>query len=312
MSLMMHIPPFDMAAHPVVTMSHGRYGHSARSRSSSSTAARSPDFSSIQKLVRSIFRSSRLSIVQVEHLPSRLYQVYLLRLTDGTSLVLKCPPPPNTRLLRHEQRSLEGEAKILEALSSNTQHCTPICIDHEPRGRSLGSPHLLLRCVPGKRLSELSLSAGYRRVVDRTLGAYVRSITSLTADTFGLPHRVFAGTGSPSWRVAFLSLVESALRDAEDMLVSVPYDSIRQHMARYGRLLDEVTEARLVPLDVGDPENVLVDEQTKQVTGLVGFSNAVWGDPFMATVFEGASTAFLEGYRECPARVGSARIRLLL
>jgi len=314
MSLKMHIPPLDVAAYPVVTMSHGRYGNSARPRPPAASTSTSPDFSSIQKLVRSLFRSSRVSVVQVERLPSRLHQVFLLRMADGSSLVLKCPPPANTRLLRHEQRALEGEAKILEALNSNTQLRTPKCIDHDPRGRSLGSPHLLLHCIPGRRLSELSqhLSAAERRVVDRTLGAYVRSITSLAADSFGLSHRVFAGTGSSSWRQAFMSLLEAALRDAEDMLVSLPYDSIRHHMARHGRLLDDVTQARLVPLDMAAPENVLVDERTKHVTGLVGFSNAVWGDPLLAGVFAGASEAFFEGYGECPARVGSAKVRQLL
>ncbi|KAF2813958.1 uncharacterized protein BDZ99DRAFT_379646 [Mytilinidion resinicola] len=310
----MHIPPLDVSPYPIVTMSHGRYENSARSRTPLSSANHSPDFSNIQKLVRSVFRSQRLSILQIERMPSRLHQVYLLRITDGSSLFLKCPPLFNTRLLRHEQRTLQGEAKVLDALSSNTQLRSPECIDHDPQGRALGSPHLLLQCVPGTRLSDLSsrLTASERRTVDRTIGAYVRSITSLAADSFGLAHRVFAGTGSTSWRQAFLYLLEAALRDAEDMVVSVPYDSIRQSMARHGRLLDEVTEARLVPLDVGIPENVLVDDRTKQVSGVVGFSNAVWGDPMLAAVFVNASDAFFEGYGECPSPVGKARIRQLL
>lgn len=208
--------------------------------------------------------------------------------------MLKCPPPFNTRLLRHEQRGLETEAKIVELLAANTQ--------------------LMLSHIPGTPLAEVApyLSASERSIVDRTLGAYVRSITSLAAPSFGITHRVFSGTGSTTWREAFLSLLESALRDAEDMLVSVPYDSIRYHAARHGYLLEEISEARLVPLDMGGLENVLLDDRTKQVCGLLGFSNVIWGDPMMAAVFTNASEAFYEGYGECPARIGPAHVRQLL
>lgn len=286
MPLKMHLPPLDVAVYPVVTMSHGRYGRSGRPTSTSSNVPNSPDFSIIQKLVRHVFHSSRVIVQQVERLQGHLQQVYLVRMADGGALMLKCPPPFNTRLLRHEQRGLETEAKIVELLAANTQ--------------------LMLSHIPGTPLAEVApyLSASERSIVDRTLGAYVRSITSLAAPSFGITHRVFSGTGSTTWREAFLSLLESALRDAEDMLVSVPYDSIRYHAARHGYLLEEISEARLVPLDMGGLENVLLDDRTKQVCGLLGFSNVIWGDPMMAAVFTNASEAFYEGYGECPARIG--------
>lgn len=294
MPLKMHLPPLDVAVYPVVTMSHGRYGRSGRPTSTSSNVPNSPDFSIIQKLVRHVFHSSRVIVQQVERLQGHLQQVYLVRMADGGALMLKCPPPFNTRLLRHEQRGLETEAKIVELLAANTQ--------------------LMLSHIPGTPLAEVApyLSASERSIVDRTLGAYVRSITSLAAPSFGITHRVFSGTGSTTWREAFLSLLESALRDAEDMLVSVPYDSIRYHAARHGYLLEEISEARLVPLDMGGLENVLLDDRTKQVCGLLGFSNVIWGDPMMAAVFTNASEAFYEGYGECPARIGPAHVRQLL
>lgn len=125
-------------------------------------------------------------------------------------------------------------------------------------------------------------------------------------------HRVSAGTGSTSWREAFVSLLESALRDAEDMLVTMPYNSIRYHILRHGPMLDQVTEARLVPINAGQPENVLLDEGTRQVYGLLGFSDVVWGDPLMAGVFMDASEAFYQGYGEYPVRERNARVRQLI
>ncbi|OCL11950.1 hypothetical protein AOQ84DRAFT_171479 [Glonium stellatum] len=314
MSLKMHLPPLDVSVYPVVTMAHGRYGGSGRPAPTSSNVPNSPDFSSVQKLVRHVLRSSRVTVQQVERLQGRLHQVYLVRIADGGMLMLKCPPPFNTRLLRHEQRGIDTEAKIVELLAANTQLPVPHCIRHDPQGGSFGSPYLMLSYIPGIALAEIAprLSPSERRVVDHTLGAYVRNIASLTAPRFGTTHRVLSGTGSATWREAFLSLLESVLRDAEDMLVSIPYDSIRYYVAWHGYLLEEITQARLVPLDVGGPENVLVDDCTRQVCGLLGFSNAIWGDPMMAAVFTNASEAFYEGYGECPARTGPAHVRQLL
>jgi len=125
---------------------------------------------------------------------------------------------------------------------------------------------------------------------------YIRAVSSITAATFGPTHRVLAGAGSPTWREAFLSLLESALRDAEDMLVSIPYDSIRYYVTAQRHLLDAITTSRLVALDAGEPRNVLVDERSRLVVGLLGFGNVVWGDPLMAGVFAQASDGFWEGY----------------
>jgi len=125
---------------------------------------------------------------------------------------------------------------------------------------------------------------------------YIRAVSSITAATFGPTHRVLAGAGSPTWREAFLSLLESALRDAEDMLVSIPYDSIRYYVSSQRHLLDAIATSRLVALDAGEPRNVLVDERSRLVVGLLGFGNVIWGDPLMAGVFAEASEEFWEGY----------------
>jgi hypothetical protein len=103
-----------------------------------------------------------------------------------------------------------------------------------------------------------------------------------------------------------------ALRDGEDMLVTVPYDSIRYYVGRHSAYLDEITEPRLVALNVCEPQNVLLDEHTKQVTGLVGFSNVIWGDPLMSGGIANGSEAFFEGFGECPSRVGGAKVRQLM
>ncbi|KAJ9647268.1 hypothetical protein H2199_002255 [Coniosporium tulheliwenetii] len=293
-SITMHLPPVDLRIYPQITMSYGSISVDGRSHPSSPAASPdSPDFSSVQRHVHQALRSSRASVQQVERLQAGLHRIYLLSIADGSRLVLKCRPPCNTRLLRHEQQSLEAEARVLDLVKVNAMY--------------LPLPTRLIY-LPGTPLSHpaLRLSTAERARIDATLGAHLGSLSALRAPAFGPFCRVLAGTGSSTWREAFLSLLESVLRDAEDMLVSIPYDGIRYCVAQQAHLLDQVTEARLVALDAGLPRNVLVDERSRQVCGLLGFGNVVWGDPAMAGVFAGASEAFYEGFGQMPARSGGS------
>jgi aminoglycoside phosphotransferase (APT) family kinase protein len=324
----MHLPPLDVAVYPVITMSRGKQpsrsirppssSSSTSSSSSSSASSRTnivaPDFPSIQNLIRAVFRSSKISVKQIERLQGHLHQVYLTKLADGSQLVLKCPPAHNVRLLRHEKQLLETERKTLETLHEYTQLPVPQIIKYDNVGGALGAPFLMISHIPGRRLSELSafLTLAERRSIDRALGAHVRALTALSATQFGMTHRVFAKKGCDSWREAFLALLEAVLRDGEDMLVTVPYDSIRYYVGKNSHFLDEVSEPRLVALNVCEPSNVLVDERTKQITGLVGFSNVLWGDPLMSGGITDGSDAFFEGLGECPIRAGGVRARLCM
>jgi len=321
----MHLPPLDVAVYPVVTLGQGGHGGSlihpsSRSSASSSSTASfqnslgTPDFSSIQRVIQKTFRSSRIVVQQVERIQGRFHQVYLARLADGNALVLKCPPNQSIRALRHEKNSLETERKTLETLHEYTQLPVPQVLKFDNHGGSFGSPFLLTSYISGRTLSELApyLSSYQRTIIERTLGSYVRTLSALSATQFGTTNRVFAKKGSNSWRDAFLALLESALRDSEDMLVTVPYDSIRYYVERHSHFLNEVTEPRLVALNVCDPQNVLIDEHSKQVSGLVGFSNVIWGDPLMSGGIAGGSDAFFEGFGERPSQSMGVQARLLM
>ena len=261
-----------------------------------------------------MFRSSKITVQQAERLHGQLHQVYLTKLADGSRLVLKCPPAYNVRLLRHEKYFLETERTTLETLHEYTQLPVPQVIKFDGEGGALGSPYVMMSHMPGRKLSEIaaSLTLNEKSNIDRTLGKYVGALTALSATQFGMTHRVFAKKGCKTWRGAFLALLEAILRDAEDMLITVPYDSIRYYIGQSSHYLDEVTQPRLVAIHACDPQNVLIDEHTKQVTGLVGFSNVIWGDSLMSGGIADGSDAFFQGLGECPVRTGSVKARLLM
>ncbi|KAF2234705.1 hypothetical protein EV356DRAFT_484644 [Viridothelium virens] len=302
----MHLPPLTISPLPIVKMSQG----SSRSAHLLSPPV-TPELDYISKLVLQHGRGA--NVHRVERLSGHLHRIYLLRMTDGSRLVLKMAPSTNVRLLRMERQALNAEATTLELLASRLRMPVPTLIKFDPHDRSLGTSYSLQTCPGGVNMSNIGrLSTSERANIDRSLGTYFRHVSSLAAARFGPPHLVFNGSGCDTWRESFFQMLEMTLRDGEDVLVNLPYDSIRYYTQRHGHLLDQVTEARLVLLGITNEHNVLLDERTRYVTGLLGLSDAVLGDPFMATAFVNPSAAFLQGYGTSPSRTSSEAVRQLL
>ncbi|GAB1211750.1 hypothetical protein ATERTT37_000874 [Aspergillus terreus] len=159
---------------------------------------------------------------------------------------------------------------------------------------------------------EDQLSDQDRDVIDRQLGALAWKIGQHTSRSFGTFHQVERGRGKSSWKEAFLSLVEGTLRDAEDAFVNLPYAEIRSHIHRLSPALEEITLPQLVLVDLGCPSQVILNPEDKAISGLVDFSYAVWGDVYMAQIFDEASAAVLEGYGSWSGRSRSWTTRQLL
>ncbi|KAK3346251.1 hypothetical protein B0T25DRAFT_460497 [Lasiosphaeria hispida] len=143
------------------------------------------------------------------------------------------------------------------------------------------------------------------------------------------------GVVTDTWAVAFQSVLEGILRDGEDMGVTIPYAAVRRNFRRFSYALDSVAVPRLVVVNGAEEGNVLVhdpgsrkgvpdelESATKddtsdtagaaadgsgevkapgvsslEVSGLLDWSNCVFGDPLLASVFaDGASDGFLEGF----------------
>lgn len=108
-----------------------------------------------------------------------------------------------------------------------------------------------------------------------------------------------------------MALTEAVLRDGEDMLVILPYEQLRQQFRQWAYTLDEVVQPRLSVLDFGDG-SVLVDPETRTVTGLIGFERSGWFDPLLSVAFQRPSSAFIEGYGKDVLDTANKKCRSLL
>jgi hypothetical protein len=302
-----------------------------------------------------------------ELLSTQLPRLYTLSMSDDRKLLLSFAPSLAVRLLRQEATILSSEATLVYFIAGserqtemegspgseierpstpavgNLKCLIPKLLKHSSNNREMAYPYSIFENNTGAPLSTLSiyLSLPERRVVDKQLGAMARGLASLTSPsgTFGTVSRVLPDpftptsptapptTGSKTWAEAFNVLLESILRDGEDMAVLLPYEVVRSHYQRLSWRLDAVALPRLVVLDAGSETNVMIERRSEdgeslatgegvKLTGLRSWSQGVFGDPLISNVFDEPSEGFLEGWRESGEDIiedgEGADVRLLL
>lgn len=257
------------------------------------------------------------STVHVQHsqnIVGHMHSLRRLELSNGAQLLLKGSPPAGTRLLRHERFFLETEARFLALLGQSANPCIPQIYHYDPYGGSLWSAYSIRQYMKGTPRSEIEhqLTVQQRYGIDRHLGFLASTIGQNVAPAFGSLQQVAVGAGKISWGETFCALFESVLRDSEDMFISLPYAEIRDEMDRLKSALEEVSLPRLVVVGFGRSSHVLLDEESKQLSGVIDFSSALWGDVLMAEIFQSPNTAILEGAGLPLARTAGETIRLLM
>lgn len=307
MHITMH--PADGKVQPVIP---SRRGHDNPSHRDPRVVG-SDEYWRIDAILSSLFPPT-VHVQQLQNILGHVHSLRHLTLSNGVHLLLKGSPYRGMPLLRQEQCFLETEARFLALLGQSANPCIPQLYQYDPCGNILGSPYLIRQYVKGKSLSEMEgrLTVQEYVNIDRHLGFLASSIAQNVAPGFGSLQQVARGTGRRSWREAFYMLFESVLRDAEDMFIHLPYAEIRHEISRLSASLEEVTLPRLVVVGLGQPSHVLLDSSSNQLSGVVDFSSAIWGDMLMAQIFEKPSPAVLEGAGLSSTRTTGEKVRLLM
>ncbi|MFE7760840.1 phosphotransferase family protein [Streptomyces sp. NPDC057438] len=231
-----------------------------------------------------------------------------LRLTDGTRLILKIPPPSTTPRLAYESELLGAEAEFCRAATAvgvpAPQVVAAALDESAPAGR-----YLLLTHCPGGDWGDLEPAQS--GPVRRELGGLVARLHRVTGPGFGYPSGTF-GPLAADWRTAFTAIYDGVLADARRFRawLPLPVDEVARTARAAYDALDEVTVPRLVHFDLW-PGNILVEHgQTPRVGGLIDGERMFWGDP----VADFVSLAllddirqdddFLTGYREAGGEIG--------
>lgn len=249
--------------------------------------------------------------------------VYLVALADGSKLVVKIPPGPQTPVLRYEQGILGTEALYYRLARQRDGVTVPAVVAADTSGGDGG--YLVMTHCGGRPWPELvpPPEAAEQRELRAELGRQVARLHTITGTGFGYPSQAL-GPLQATWRAAFLEMVSAVLADASKYGATLPRQAcdIQDWFAARSAVLDEVTTPVLVHFDLWDG-NILVESRSdgRRISALVDAERAFWGDPMAELVSLSLfgdirrDSGFLDGYRSAGGTVSfdaAARQRLLL
>jgi aminoglycoside phosphotransferase (APT) family kinase protein len=235
----------------------------------------------------------------------------LLSLSNGFTIVLKVAPPPHVKVLQYEKDILRTEVEVMRLVWERTSIPVPQILAYDNSHHVIESDYYLMAYIPGISYHKIKkdLEEPQQAKIDRQVGEWVRSLNDIQGEAFGY----YALQKYPTWREAFMVMYNGVIQDGREMNVELPYPSLLELLQQNAGCLEEVRIPQLVHWDLWEG-NIFIDPETKEITGIVDFERALWGDPLMEVNFAcmAESGPFMEGYgRNLLATESCKRRRLL-
>ncbi|TVY01182.1 phosphotransferase family protein [Cohnella terricola] len=220
---------------------------------------------------------------------------YVLELDDGRKTVLKASPSSEVKLMRCEIGLMKSEVEAMRRFDKMEDVPVPRIYAYDTSKGLIPVDYFIMDFIEGKPLNQIreTMPAEQLDGIYRRLGEINRRINEVSGTLFGF----YARPSDGSWRDAFAEMIGGVIADGRDAGVEWPIDLAELERRIEARLdvLKEVTEPRLLHWDLWDG-NIFVKDG--QVSGIVDFERAIWGDPLMEFYFGHfhGSDAFMAGY----------------
>lgn len=236
----------------------------------------------------------------VRELKEGWYNVaYAVCLDDGREVILKIAPPKDADVLAYERNIMETEVASMRLVCANPRIPAPEVYSFDQTRELCDADYFFMEKIAGENLEYVkdTLPPEAQEAVDFRIGEIVREINSYSGTYFGYPGN--PGLRGATWREAFLKIIEAALHDGlrKNVDYGHSYDVLRALVCRHAPALDEVTAPCLVHWDAWD-SNFLVKDG--QITGILDFERALWGDPLMEVqfrpIYRTSLTGSMRGY----------------
>jgi aminoglycoside phosphotransferase (APT) family kinase protein len=234
--------------------------------------------------------------------------------------VLRIAPPDDAGFLFYERRMMHQEPALHYLIRAHTNLPVAQIVGFDFSRILLDRDYVLMTALPGAPLSEaVGLT---RNAFDRALfqvGGYLRHLHALTAPTLlGVTQYGYLGDHrplepQPTWAQAFTVMWHKLIDDVVACGSYTPAEGqlMRDLLELHRHHFDHPVTPCLLHMDMWS-QNILVDA-AGQVTGLVDFDRALWGDveiEFAVLDYCGISEpVFWEGYGAARDESSSAMIR---
>jgi aminoglycoside phosphotransferase (APT) family kinase protein len=226
---------------------------------------------------------------------------------DRGRFVLRIAPPDDAGFLFYERLMMRQEPELHALIRARTPLPVAEVVGYGFERALIDRDYLLMTALPGTPLSDVEDLV--RLHFDRALGQvgeHLRDLHALTApDCLGVDAHGYLGAHRPmgpqaTWAAAFRVMWNMLLDDVVACGAYTPQEAqfMRDLLEQHSDLFDRPVVPRLLHMDVWS-QNILIDGGG-DVTGLVDFDRALWGDveiEFAVLDYCGISEpAFWEGY----------------
>jgi fructosamine-3-kinase len=227
--------------------------------------------------------------------------------SDLGRFVLRIAPSDDAGFLFYERLMMRQEPELHALIRAKTTLPVAEVIGHDFDRLRIERDYVLMGALPGVPISDVPgiTQAKFDRAL-RQVGAYLRQLHALTAvECLGIEAYGYLGGYRPmepqsTWAVAFHVMWNKLLDDVVACGSYTPNEAqiMRDLLERYMERFDRPVVPHLLHMDVWS-QNILIDE-IGNVTGLVDFDRALWGDveiEFAVLDYCGISEpAFWRGY----------------
>ncbi len=205
--------------------------------------------------------------------------------SDLGRFVLRIAPPDEAGFLFYERQMIRQEPALHSLIRARTSIPVAEVIGYDFSRTRLDRDYLLMTALPGTPLSDASgLSSGQFQRALGQVGEYLRQLHALTAaECLGAEAYGYLGLHQPmepqpTWAAAFHVMWNKLLDDVVACGSYTPDEAkvMRDLLDLYFENFERPVTPRLLHMDVWS-QNILIDE-AGNVTGLVDFDRALWGD----------------------------------
>lgn len=214
--------------------------------------------------------------------------VWRADLDDDTSVVLKVGPSPDAPLLAYEADMVGAEAGYLRSVRRGEPSVpVPEVLYHGDDAEVIDGSWLVLQHLPGASLAGLreSLPEEQQAAVRHETGRAVARVHRIGGPVFGYPGSGPGRRRAPTWRAAYLGIIEDLLADAARLGQELPLPAgwISEVLGAASEALTAVEQPVLVHFDLWDG-NVLAAPDADgrwRLTGLVDGERSLYADPLV-------------------------------
>jgi len=204
---------------------------------------------------------------------------------DQGRFVLRIAPPDDVGFLFYERLMMRQEPDLHRIILAETDMPVAEIVGYDFQRGQLDRDYVLMAALPGTPISEANglTPAKFQRALEQ-VGHYLAQLHRLTAltclgqDAYGYLGRHRPMEAQSSWGLAFRVMWNKLL---DDVVACGAYtadegQAMRNLLEIHFEHFDRPVRPSLLHMDVWS-QNILVDE-AGNVTGLVDFDRALWGD----------------------------------